>query len=168
MQLQATGKAIRYRLKTGEEIVLHPGVPAEVPDRAARELLIKAPDRVRVVGSVTPDFIVESVRCRPLYWETQAGVIVGPASASLIARTTDDPPSFWFCLESEQTWRWINAMLVRSQEAFDRQSACNCCGGIEFWYSIHGVHVCSKCHPPADASLVQPNSRRGEHGERRG
>ena len=45
MQLEATGQPIRYRLKTGEEFTLRPGVPMELPDQAAtnccRRLRIK-------------------------------------------------------------------------------------------------------------------------------
>ena len=50
MQLEATGQPIRYRLKTGEEVTLRPGVPMELPDQAATQLLQKAPDKVRRVN----------------------------------------------------------------------------------------------------------------------
>ena len=53
MQLEATGLPIRYRLKTGEEFTLRPGVPMELPDRAATQLLQKAPDKVRRVDDAT-------------------------------------------------------------------------------------------------------------------
>src|SRR5262245_28024258 len=51
MHLEATRKPIRYRLKTGEEVTLRPGVPMELPDHAATQLLKKAPDQVRRIGS---------------------------------------------------------------------------------------------------------------------
>jgi hypothetical protein len=50
MQLEATGKPIRYRLKSGEEVILRPGVPTELPDHAANQLLKKAPNKVRRVN----------------------------------------------------------------------------------------------------------------------
>jgi hypothetical protein len=53
MQLEATGQPIRYRLKTGEEVTLRPGVPMELPDHAATQLLQKAPDKVRRVDDPT-------------------------------------------------------------------------------------------------------------------
>ena len=53
MQLEATGEPIRYRLKTGEEVTLWPGMPIELPDRAASQLLQKAPDKVRRVVPVS-------------------------------------------------------------------------------------------------------------------
>jgi len=31
---------------------------------------------------------------------------------------------------------------------------CYCCGGHEWWLSVHGVTVCATCHPPAAESLV--------------
>jgi hypothetical protein len=60
MQLEATGKPIRYRLKNGEEVTLRPGIPTELPDHAANQLLRKAPDKVRLVKEVSP------TRTRPL------------------------------------------------------------------------------------------------------
>jgi hypothetical protein len=54
MQLEATEKPIRYRLKTGEEVTLRPGVPTEIPDHAANQLLKKAPDKVRLVKEAPP------------------------------------------------------------------------------------------------------------------
>jgi hypothetical protein len=50
MQLEVTGQPIRYRLKTGEEVTLRPGVPMELPDQAATQLLRKAPGKVRAVA----------------------------------------------------------------------------------------------------------------------
>ena len=49
MQLEATAKPIRYRLKSGKEVILRPGIPTEVPDHAATQLLNKAAGKVRPV-----------------------------------------------------------------------------------------------------------------------
>ena len=49
MQLEAMGKPLKYRLRTGEELLLQPGCPVEVPDESARSLINKAGNRVRVV-----------------------------------------------------------------------------------------------------------------------
>jgi hypothetical protein len=51
MLIEATQKPIRYRLQTGEELYLKPGVPMEVPEVAARQLIQKAGDKVKVLAS---------------------------------------------------------------------------------------------------------------------
>jgi hypothetical protein len=53
MLLEATNKPIKYRLKTGEEVTLRPGIPMELPDQAATQLLKKAPDKVRRVDPLS-------------------------------------------------------------------------------------------------------------------
>ena len=160
MQLEATGKSIRCRLRSGEEILLRPGVPTELPDRAAAELLKKAPNRVRVVEVVpASDSIVEPASCRPVYFETEPGVIHGPAVVSLMARTVspDKTSSFWMCVKWQNSYRWLHESLLRSRRDYDQQyqQTCNTCGGAAFWQSTHDVTVCSRCHPPADARLVR-------------
>lgn len=32
---------------------------------------------------------------------------------------------------------------------------CRCCGSLSWWESIHGMRVCSVCHPPAHPDLVR-------------
>jgi hypothetical protein len=49
MLVEATKEPIKYKLKTGKEVMLRPGVPTELPDEAANQLLKKAPDKVRRV-----------------------------------------------------------------------------------------------------------------------
>jgi hypothetical protein len=67
MFLEATHAPIRYRLKTGEEVTLRPGVPMELPDHAATQLLKKAPDQVRRVDSLSPGSLIT--------WEGADGTI---------------------------------------------------------------------------------------------
>ncbi|SRR5579884_560169 len=31
---------------------------------------------------------------------------------------------------------------------------CRSCGGVEYWFSIHGAVVCLRCHPPAAGRLI--------------
>lgn len=50
MQLEATHKPLRYRLRDGREILISPGQPVDLPDEAARKLLARAPDRVKVAA----------------------------------------------------------------------------------------------------------------------
>lgn len=52
MLLEATDKPIRYRLHTGEEVYLKPGVPTELPEQAGRQLLRKAGGKVRMIKPV--------------------------------------------------------------------------------------------------------------------
>lgn len=49
MLLEATGKPLRYKLRSGDEVLLEPGRPVDMPDGAARSLLKQAGERVRVV-----------------------------------------------------------------------------------------------------------------------
>ena len=75
MQLEATGRPIRYRLRSGIEILIRPGVPAEVPDPAARELLAKAPGKVRAVNQSTDTITVEAVgSLSPVYWASDGRI----------------------------------------------------------------------------------------------
>jgi len=53
MLIEAVERRIRYRLQTGEEIILQPGIPVEVPDQAANQLLQKAGAQVRI-ARLTP------------------------------------------------------------------------------------------------------------------
>jgi hypothetical protein len=201
MRIEATGKPIRYRLRSGQEIVLHPGVPTEIPDRSAKELLAKALGRVRLVdppqtpslppqgpgtaGTAGTDahgtyplyplypppdrrerepreaesLIVEPVETplKPVYWESD-GKIIGPGQVSHVAKAGE---AFFLCVDFEGSWRWINSDLLRSRQAFDRQGkpTCYCCGGVEWWTSIHGARICSRCHPPMSPGLVKGEDR---------
>ena len=76
MHVEATVKPIRYRLRSGEEIVLRPGVPTEIPDASAPELLRKAGDQIRVASEVTIEPAYPTAR--PAYWEQADGRILGP------------------------------------------------------------------------------------------
>ena len=151
MLIEAIKHPIRYTLLDGREVRLVPGEPVDIPDLPAKTLLAKAPDRVR---GVEPPYDVQPAgpNVRPVYWETEPGIIQGPAQVSLMARMTDQ---FWLCVEYAGTWRWINTTLLRSKQAFERQSACRCCGAHTFWTSIYGVRICSRCHPLTDARFVQ-------------
>lgn len=123
MQLEATQEPIKYRLKTGQEVTLKPGVPMEVPDKAATQLLKKAPDKVRLVPR---EVIVMEPAIKPdgnplsaIYWERGDGSIVGPAQPEFFARIRD---IFWIVTTFEGSARWINADLLRSRKAFEQQS----------------------------------------------
>lgn len=54
MLLEAIGKPLRYKLRSGEEVRLEPGYPVELPDKSARSLLKQAGERVRVVTAPVP------------------------------------------------------------------------------------------------------------------
>lgn len=165
MQLEATDKPIRYRLRSGEEIVLRPGIPSEVPDQAAQELLLKAAGKVRPVDRSTAEVTIEALRARcPVYWSS-GGRIVGPGLVSHVLKCSghDGIDQFWLLIEFAESWRWVNSTYLRSRQAFEWQTrqACNTCGGRDYWQSVHGASVCRRCHPPADASLVKGESHAG-------
>ncbi|HKC94008.1 MAG TPA: hypothetical protein VKB81_08330 [Nitrospira sp.] len=92
MQPEATRTPIKYRLKTGEEVTLRPGVPTELPEPAATQLLRKARDNVRLVdggSTLQPSGVVieSAVRnARPVFWESMDGVWHGAGEAR-ISRT---------------------------------------------------------------------------------
>src|SRR5262245_36069636 len=74
MQLEAIEQPIKYRLRNGNEVTLRPGVPTELPDQAAKQLLRKAPDKVRLVQNVSP------IRSGALItWQGADGKPRGPA-----------------------------------------------------------------------------------------
>lgn len=49
MLIEATQQPIRYRLQSGVEVLLRPGVPTELTDEAGKQLVKKAGSKVRVV-----------------------------------------------------------------------------------------------------------------------
>ena len=152
MLLEAV-RAFRLRLH-GQVQTIEQGQALDLDQKNAEKLLSRAPGLVRVVEPC--DVTIEPAEnVRPVYWESD-GKILGPAHVSHVAKVGDS--EFWLCLEFQNSWRWVNSDLLRTQDAFDRQGGqriCHCCGGSEFWESIHGATVCQKCHPPAVPSVVK-------------
>jgi hypothetical protein len=123
MQLEATRVPIRYRLRNGEELMLRPGVPMDVPDHAANQLLKKAPDKVRRVKITCPVTIEPALKPNgspfsAIYWETGDGLIRGPAVPEFVAKSGDQ---FWIVTSFQGRPRWIDADRLRSQKAFEEQ-----------------------------------------------
>ena len=118
MQLEATGKPLKYRLRTGEELLFQPGCPVDVPDESARELLKQAGDRVRVVSPAP--VVIESAHqnARPVYWERANGRIYGPGTPEFLARVGDD---FWIVATFAGHPYWIRSDRLRSRKAFEQQ-----------------------------------------------
>lgn len=112
MQLEAIGQPIRYRLKTGEEVTLRPGVPLELPDLAASQLLQKAPDKVRRVeplSTVQPGDLMT--------WQRANGLQSGPAMVDFLH--SDQTGTVWaFVTLSDGSWAAVNLKyaLTQSQE----------------------------------------------------
>jgi hypothetical protein len=158
MQLEATGNPIKYRLQSGIEIVLRPGVPTELPDRSAQELLLKASGKVREVVSPSASLAERVSGLKPVYWESMEGTIIGPGQVLSI---TQDGSEFWICVGYERFLYWIRDSLLRSQEAFkaQKQWICSCCQGTDYWTSPYRTHICRMCHPPANPASTQEGSR---------
>ena len=122
MQLEAVGRPLKYRLRTGEEIILKPGVPVELRDESARILLKQAGDRVRVVDS---SVVIEPAHpnARPIYWERNDGNIYGPARLQFLAqvglglKTTD----FCVVVSFDGGLVWIRSDRLRSRQQFEAQ-----------------------------------------------
>jgi hypothetical protein len=105
MQLEATGQPIRYRLKTGEEVTLRPGVPMELPDQAATQLLQKAPAMVRRVETVPP--VLPSVT---ITWFGADGKRRGPATVDFLHADPDG--TTWAFVTLSTGWTAVNTKYV--------------------------------------------------------
>lgn len=112
MQLEAIREPVRYRLKTGEEFTLRPGVPTELPDPAATQLLKKAPDKVRRVdplSSIQPGSFIT--------WE-RADLTVCHGLVDFLH--TDSDGTIWaFITLSGGNWAALNTKFVTSTEEGD-------------------------------------------------
>lgn len=106
MQLEATGQPIRYRLKTGEEVTLRPGVPMELPDQAANQLLQKAPDKVRRVNPVPAIHSGDRI-----IWGTD-GTLYGPATVDFL-HIDPDGTAWAFVTLPDGRWTAVNMKFVR-------------------------------------------------------
>lgn len=93
MHIEATEKPIRYRLATGEEVILRPGVPVEVPEQAARQLLQKAGGKVRAVFPLVT--IGQTVAwCSPLFGNLQGVALLIEADSILVQHPTIGEPAW--------------------------------------------------------------------------
>ena len=106
MQLEATGQPIRYRLKTGEEFTLRPGVPMELPDQAANQLLQKAPDKVRRVSPVPAIQSGDRIEWQRADLSVQHGVV------DCVCCDTDGQ-AWAFCTVPGESWTLVNMKFVR-------------------------------------------------------
>jgi hypothetical protein len=95
MQIEAIERPIRYRLATGRELILRPGVPVEVPEQAARQLLQKAGGKVRAVFPPANVGNVVSWRS-PLFGSLQGAVLMIEGDAVLVDHPTIGQPA-WIC-----------------------------------------------------------------------
>ena len=134
MKLEAVGKPVKYRFRTGEEIVLKPGIPTEMPDTAAMKLLEQAGERVRIAPASETHaainerngLLVEPTTCRnPVYWEGCEGDLLGPGIVTHVAKesTFMGDQRFWLCVEYRGSWRWIHESLLRSRATYEANRA---------------------------------------------
>jgi hypothetical protein len=128
MLVEAIRHPIRYRLVNGRDVRLAPGVPVDLPDTQAQTLLMKAPDRVRVVESEpgpAARFIAQPTGdLQPVYWESHDKRIRGPARVTHIAKetTASGLARFWLCISYDGSWVWVHEHLLRSRLSFDAQA----------------------------------------------
>jgi hypothetical protein len=115
MQLEATGQPIRYRLKTGEEFTLRPGVPMELPDQAATQLLQKAPDKVRRVDdAATPVPCLTTLHPGSrITWQGADGKPRGPAVVDFLHADPDG--TVWAFVTLPDGWTAVNAKHVTEE-----------------------------------------------------
>lgn len=57
MLIESTKRTIRFRMRSGEEVKLNPGVPIELPDSAAQHLIRQAKGLVRKVVNLESDWL---------------------------------------------------------------------------------------------------------------
>ncbi len=126
MQIEAVGRPLRYRLLSGQEIMLRPGCPVEVSQPTARSLLRQVPDRVRVVADASgPEVVIEPAapESKPVFWESSDGRIQGPAQPEFLVqvglglRSVD----FWVIAHNGITPIWIRSDRLRSMKQFETQ-----------------------------------------------
>jgi hypothetical protein len=121
MHLEAVGRSLRYRLKSGEEFVLRPGQSVDLPNDTARRLLRQAGDRIRVV----PDVVVQAaaVNAVPIYWEAENGIWHGPVKPKSLGRLGEQ---FYVVV----TYRGVICPILpdrlRSRQAFETNKQ-GCC-----------------------------------------
>ena len=127
MLVEAIRHPIRYRLINGRDVRLAPGVPVDLPDIQAQTLLMKAPDRVRVVKSErggAGGFVAEPAgHLEPVYWESYDKRILGPGTVTHIAKetTASGLARFWLCITYDGSWLWVHEQLLRSRASFETQ-----------------------------------------------
>ena len=122
MQIEAMGRPIKYRLSTGEEILLKPGIPVELRDESARILLKQAGDLVRVVSPTPVVIETATENPRPVYWERVNGSIVGPGIPEFMAKVDDGPKdSYWVVAQFAGQPIWVNSIVLRSRRQFEQQ-----------------------------------------------
>jgi hypothetical protein len=109
MQLEATKEPIKYRLKTGKEIMLRPGVPTELPDEAANQLLKKAPDKVRRVDQVPAIHIGDSIT-----WRGANDTTRGPGIVDFFH--TDQNGTVWAFVTLSDGWAAVNTKYALTNE----------------------------------------------------
>lgn len=108
---------LKVRLPGGQLRDLLPGQPVDLPDEAARKLLQRAPGRARVASQ--PLLTSVSTSSRPVYFETMAGELLGPAVVSHLTSALDSQGKewAWFCLDYQGSWLWVREDRLRSKPA---------------------------------------------------
>jgi hypothetical protein len=124
MLIEATVRPIQYRLKNGNEVILHPGVPVDLPDCTAQYLLQQAREKVRIIENepvtIEPAMKPNGGPLSPIYWQTGTGEILGPAIPEFHAKSGHQ---FWIVTTFKENIRSINADRLRSKKAFETQRA---------------------------------------------
>ena len=125
MQLEAFGRPLRYRLRSGDQFVLRPGQPVDLPEDAARTLLRQAGDRVRVVGDMVKE--PAAADARPIYWESENGIWHGPVKPEFLGRIGIHPNEEFYVIVIYQGITYpILADRLRSRQAFEDQERRGC------------------------------------------
>jgi hypothetical protein len=159
MLIEAVEQRVRYRLLNGHEVCLRPGVPMELPEPAARQLLKKAAGKVRVVQDNTIDHAIRGVMQTaqelqvisppspvvrepatvPLTVEQLVGsVVIWCNERGLVRDTQQDRAVRWIWVETATRAGWTRTVK--------EGALCRRCHGERWWWSKAVTTPCGFSH----------------------
>jgi len=101
----------------------------------------------RVGGQLLPNgdkLIIEA----PTPLPADVITLVCQHKSALLALLHQEPPPLPADRPGQRT-------LTSTPQPWERPGACYACGTRSRWRSVYGAMICARCHPPADAILVE-------------
>ena len=105
MRIEATQTPVTYKLRDGQIVVLLPGVPVDLPDKAGQQLLTKAGSRVRLAKIAVGDRIE---------W-TRADLTVQTGVVDFMH--VDDTGARWAFVTLGESWAAVNMKFAQGSQA---------------------------------------------------
>ncbi len=111
--------------RDGQVTTCSPGQRISLPEDKAQRMLEHVGEKVRLVQDEPSETVIEPAapHARPVWWETMAGELHGPATPLFLAKTGSGAKErFWVILEFEgETW-WIRDDRLRTTPQRREQS----------------------------------------------